>query len=272
MLLKILSVALLISFSPQMAFASHSNPNSNSKKVLIKPIAYSDGAVELEGFVAYPSGFENSRSKIPGILVVHDWTGVGPNVKMRIQKLAELGYIAFAADIYGKNVHPQPPEAGKVAGMYKANRPLLRHRVELGLAQLKAQVNVDPNKIVAMGYCFGGTTILELARSGADLKGFISFHGGLDTPTPQDAKNIKAPILILTGADDPSVPPKQIEAFENEMRAGDVKYQIVKYPGAVHAFTIREAGNDNSKGAAYNRNADLQSWEAMKTFLKQVFR
>jgi dienelactone hydrolase len=253
-------------------FSSSAWAAPKSKKILVKTVEYQDGTTTLEGLVAYPQGFENSRSKIPGILVVHDWTGVGPYMRMRVEKLAALGYIAFAADIYGKGVRPQPPEAGKVAGQFKADRPLMRHRAELGLEELKKQVNVDPNKIVAMGYCFGGTTILELARAGANLKGFISFHGGLDTPTPDDAKNIKGEVLVLTGADDPSVPPKQVEAFETEMKNGNVKYEVVKYPGAVHAFTVPTAGHDNSKGAAYNRPADLASWAAMKVFLKRIFQ
>ena len=122
-----------------------------------------------------------------------------------------------------------------------------------------------------MGYCFGGTTSLELARNGADLLACVSFHGGLDTPTPEDAKNIKAHVLVMTGADDPSVPPAQIQAFEDEMRGGKVDWVLIAYSNAVHAFTNPAAGNDNSKGVAYNEKADKRSWEAMKSFYQELF-
>jgi dienelactone hydrolase len=244
------------------------NRTANAK-IITKTVEYNDGSTVLEGKVAYDDANIGLR---PGILVVHEWTGLGTYVTSRIQKLAKLGYIAFAADIYGKGVRPTTPqEAGKTAGIYKNNRALLRQRVSLALEQLKAQPHVDVKKIAAIGYCFGGTTILELARSGADLKGFISFHGGLDTPTPNDAKNIKGEVLAFTGADDPHVPFKEVQAFEKEMREGHVKWELVTFGGAVHAFTNPEAGDDNSKGQAYNKDADLKSWEEMKLFLNRVF-
>ncbi len=129
---------------------------------------------------------------------------------------------------------------------------------------------VNPRKILVIGYCFGGTTALELARSGAPLVGTVSFHGGLSTPTPEDAKNIKGPVLAMHGADDPNVPPAEVKAFKDEMSRAKVKLEFIAYPGAVHAFTNPAAGNDNSKGAAYNANADKKSWIAFEKFLKQV--
>ena len=237
--------------------------------VVTKTVEYKDGNTTLEGKVAYDDA---NKGLMPGIVVVHEWTGLGTYVTSRIEKLAKLGYIAFAADIYGKGVRPtNPSEAGKIAGIYKNNRPLMRKRIELAFEQLKAQPHVDVQKLAAIGYCFGGTTILELARSGADLKGFVSFHGGLDTPTPQDAKNIKGEVLAFTGADDPHVLPKEVMAFEKEMRDGHVKWELVTFGGAVHAFTNPEAGDDNSKGQAYNKDADLKSWEEMKLFLNRIF-
>lgn len=238
-------------------------------EVKTQTISYQEGQTQLEGYLAYkPQG----AKKKPAILIVHEWTGLGPYVKKRAEKLAQLGYVAFAADIYGKGVRPTTPdEAGKTAGIYKGNRPLMRARVQAALAELKKQSQVDSQKIAAIGYCFGGTTVLELARSGADVKGVVSFHGGLQTPTPGDAKNIKAKVLVLHGADDPYVNAEEVKAFEDEMRGGFVDWQLIKYSGAVHSFTNPNAGNDPSKGAAYDKNADKRSWIAMKMFFQELF-
>jgi dienelactone hydrolase len=186
--------------------------------------------------------------------------------------LAQLGYVAFCADIYGKGVRPQnPQEAGVQAGKYKNDRQLLRARVNAGLDTLRRQPLVDPKHIAAIGYCFGGTTVIELARSGADVAGVVSFHGGLDSPTPADGKNIRCKVLVCHGADDPFEKPQDLAAFEGEMRDAKVDWQLIKYGGAVHSFTQPNAGNDNSKGAAYNEKADKRSWEAMKQFLAEIF-
>ena len=133
---------------------------------------------------------------------------------------------------------------------------------------LSHDARTDASKIAATGYCFGGTTVIELARSGAAIKGVVSFHGGLDSPSPADGKNIKAKVLALHGADDPYVPAKDVAAFEAEMKSSGVDYKLVNYPGAVHSFTHKAAGNDNSKGAAYNAEADKASWTEMEQFLK----
>jgi len=257
MRLSLLSL-LIFSLLPQAGFA----------KALTRTIEYKDGDVTLEGFLAVPA---NLKGKAPGVLVVHEWTGLGPYVKKRAEQLADLGYVAFAADIYGKGVRPATQEeAGKTAGIYKGNRPLLRRRIELALAELRKQKNVDASKVDALGYCFGGTTVLELARAGADVNGVISFHGSLDTLTPDDAKNIRAKVLAFHGAEDPFVPAKDVNAFEDEMRKGNVDWQLVKYAKAVHSFTVPDAGNDPSKGQAYNAEADRRSWESMKLFLKET--
>ena len=137
---------------------------------------------------------------------------------------------------------------------------------------LARQELTDPKRMAAIGYCFGGTAVLELARSGADVAGVVSFHGGLSSPTPSDAKNIRAKVLALHGADDPHVSPKEVAAFEDEMRQGGVDWQLIAYGGAVHAFTDWNAGTDNSKGAAYNERADRRSWEAMKQFFAELFK
>jgi len=234
-----------------------------------RTVDYKQGETVLEGFLAYDS---QGPAKRPGVLIVHDWTGVGPYVKKRAEQLARMGYVAFAADIYGKGVRPaSPKEAAATAGIYRKDRQLLRARVVAALAELRKQPNVLPDQIAAIGFCFGGTTVLELARAGADVVGVVSFHGGLDSPTPADGKNIKAKVLLLHGADDPFVPDAQVKALEDELRGGGVDWQLVKYGGAVHSFTIPDAGSDNSKGAAYNASAERRSWKAMEDFFAEVF-
>ncbi len=238
--------------------------------VQTKAVEYKQGETVLEGYLAWDDAIKGPR---PGVLVVHEWTGLGEYPKLRARKLAELGYVAFAADIYGKGVRPKSPqEAGATAGKYKNDRKLLRARVNAGLAELRRASDCDPKRVAAIGYCFGGTCVLELARSGADVVGIVSFHGGLDTPTPEDAKQIKGKVLVLHGGDDPHVPQKDVEAFQNEMRVAGADWQFVAYGGAVHAFTNPTAGNDKSRGAAYNADADRRSWEAMKTFFGELFK
>lgn len=238
--------------------------------VTTKLVEYNQGGAVLEGYLAWDDATSAPR---PGILVVHEWTGINPYIRQRVESLAKMGYVAFAADIYGKGVRPSAPaDAAKTAGIYKSDRPLLRARVNAGLDQLKAQKGVDQQRLAAIGYCFGGTSVLELARSGADVKGIVSFHGGLATPTPKDALNIKAKVLALHGADDPFVKADEVAAFQDEMRAARVDWELISYGNAVHSFTNPGAGNDNSKGAAYNEKADQRSWEAMKVFFAEIFK
>lgn len=234
-----------------------------------KPVDYKEGATLLEGLAVYDDAIQAKR---PAILVVHQWKGLSDYEKKRAEMLAKLGYNVFAVDIYGKGIRPDnPKDAAAEAAKYKENRALLRARVLAGLEVLKKHPLTDQSHIAAIGYCFGGTTALELARSGADIAGVVSFHGGLSTPNPGDAKNIKCKVLALHGADDPFVPVKEVEAFQEEMRQGKVDWQMNSYANAVHAFTDWNAGNDNSKGAAYNEKADKRSWEAMKQFFAEIF-
>ena len=234
-----------------------------------EPVEYKQGDAALEGWLVYD---DSAAGKRPGILVVHDWYGVGDYVKGRAEQLAKLGYVAFVADIYGKGIQPKDPtEAGAVAGKYKNDRPLVRARMVAALDILKADPHVDSTRIAAIGYCFGGMGVLELARSGAAIAGVVTFHGALDTPTPADAKNIKCKILVLHGADDPFAPAAQVAAFEDEMRKAGVDYEITLYGGAVHAFTREDSGTDNTKGVAYNEKADKRSWQAMQDFFAEIF-
>ena len=232
-------------------------------------IEYKHGDVLLEGYLAYDDSMEGKR---PGVLVVHEWYGHNPYARKRAEQLAGLGYVAFALDMYGKGVHAKDAsEAAVFSGKYKRDRQLMRARAKAGLDVLCQQPQVDTKRIAAIGYCFGGTTVLELARSGADVAGIVSFHGDLSTPNAEDAMNIKARVLVCHGADDPFVPAAQVSAFEEEMRKAGVDWQLIKYGGAVHSFSNPGAGNDNSRGAAYNERADHRSWEAMKSFFAEIF-
>jgi dienelactone hydrolase len=234
-------------------------------------VDYQDGKTTLEGFLAYDDSISGER---PGVLVVHQWHGITDYEKMRARQLAQLGYVAFCADIYGKGVRPRTPQAsGAEAGKFRSgDRKLLRERVNAGLEQLKQDPRVDSNRVAAIGYCFGGTTVLELARSGARLNGVVSFHGGLDSPNPADGKNIKCKVLVLAGADDPFQTPENLAAFESEMRDAGVDWQIVFYGGAVHAFTQPDVDKENMSGAKYNAAADRRSWQAMKDFFAEIFK
>jgi len=243
---------------------------SAQAKIVTQTIAYKQGDATLEGYLAYDDAAAGKR---PGVLVVHQWLGLTDYEKHRAEQLASLGYVAFCADIYGKGIRPKDTsEAGAQAGKYKGDRALLRARVNAGLDVLKKNELVDPRRVAAIGYCFGGTTVIELARSGADIAGVVSFHGGLDSPTPADGKNIKCKVLVCHGADDPFEEPEDLTAFEKELRDAKVDWRLIKYGGAVHSFTQPMAGNDNSKGAAYNERADKRSWQDMKSFFAEIFQ
>ena len=238
-------------------------------KVRSKLVEYKEGDTVLEGYLAYDDAL---KGKHPGELVVHAWMGLDDNARTRADMLAGLGYVAFAADIYGKGVRPKDAsEAGPLAGKYKSDRTLLRSRVNAGYAQLLKQANVDAARTAAVGYCFGGTTVIELARSGTPLAGVVSFHGGLDSPTPADGKNIKARVLALAGAADPHQKAEDLAAFKKELADANVDWQFAEYGGAVHCFTDATAGSDPSKGCAYDARADARSWSAMRSFFDEIF-
>ena len=239
-------------------------------EIVTKSVEYEQGGLKFEGKVAYDNA---STAKRPGVLVVHQWMGPTDYELRRAVQLAEMGYVAFVADIYGKGVRPtDQKQAGELAAKYRAERSLLRARAIAALAALKAQPLVDKGRIAAIGYCFGGGTVLELARSGAELSGVVSFHGNLDTPNPADAKAIRTRLLVLHGADDPYVTADQVAAFKKEMKDANVSYEFIAYPSAVHGFTMKESGDDPSKVMAYNAKADAESWQKMKEFFGQIFK
>ena len=231
---------------------------------------YRHGDTVLQGYLVYRNDVKGRR---PGVLVVHEWYGLGKYPKARADKLAELGYVAFALDMYGKGILAEDNErAAQLSGVYKEDRKLMRGRARAGLDVLRKHDLVDTDRVAAIGYCFGGTTALELARSGAELAGVVSFHGGLSTPVPADAKNIRGKVLVLHGSDDPLVGQQEVLAFQDEMRQAGVDWQMNTYGGAVHSFTNPEAGKNPLEGVAYNEKADRRSWDAMQRFFAEIFK
>lgn len=243
--------------------------SSNASAAIVKKAHdYNLAGKKYEGYIAYD---DSKKGPLPGVLVAHNWMGITDETKSKVDKLAELGYVAFAVDIYGKDVRPKNvEEASALSSGFKKDRVPLRNRMHQGLKVLREQKNVDRKKIAVVGYCFGGTAAIELGRAGGDVKAIVSFHGGLDSPKPADGAKIKGRVLALHGADDPYVPAAELTAFEEEMRSNKVDWQLVKYGGAVHSFTEKAAGTDNSKGAAYNATADARSWEAMKSLFSET--
>jgi dienelactone hydrolase len=234
-----------------------------------QPLPYADGGTKLAGYLARPAA---AKGKVPGVVVIHQWMGLTDHERKVSDDLARLGYVALAADIYGEGARPaNTGEAGKLAGTYKGDRALYRRRIAAAIAALKAQKGVDGSRLAVIGFCFGGTGALEAARAGMPVKGVVSFHGGLDVPTGFAPGPISAKLLVCHGADDPFVPAKEVAAFQDEMRQSKADYVFVAYAGAVHAFTQKEAGSDNAKGAAYNEAAHRRSWQHMKDFFKEIF-
>lgn len=232
-----------------------------------EPLLYKDGDVTLEGYMA-----RADKVGAPVVLIVHQWKGLGEYEKRRADMLAKEGYNAFAIDMYGQGIRPQKPEeAGALAGSYKNDPVLARKRLHAALETVRKMSSVGP-QIAILGYCFGGTMALEAGRAGEELAAIISFHGGLGTKAPAAENAIKGPIMVHHGADDPHVPPAEVVGFEQEMANAHAMMTFYAYPGAVHSFTEREAGNDPTKGAAYNEDADVLSWQRSLAFLEKSFK
>ena len=234
-----------------------------------KTVSYMDGSAALEGYLVYDGSFQGIR---PGILLVHEWWGLNPYIMSRARQMAGLGYVVFAADIYGKDNRPKDmKEAGKFSGMFSADRTLMLSRANAGLNELLKSDQLDKTRIAAIGYCFGGGVALELARSGADIKGVVTFHGSLGTPTNENYDNTKARILALHGANDPFVNTAVVNEFEDSLKKANLDWQVVLYGGAVHGFSNPDNGTNAASGLAYNESADKRSWAAMKMFLEDLF-
>ena len=233
----------------------------------LKAVKYKDGDQILNGFCIQPKS--KSQQK-PGILILPAWMGIDKLSKDTAENLSKLGYYAFIADIYGEDNYPKnTSEAGQKAGYYKTNFVDYQKRISLALEQLILSGS-NPDNIVVIGYCFGGTGALEASRSHLNIKGAVSFHGGLGRDAKRTIEPITAKVLVCHGADDPYVPTTEITAFQQEMRDAKADWQMIYYANAVHSFTNPEAGTDNSKGAAYNKIAADRSWEHLKLFLQEV--
>lgn len=232
-------------------------------------VEYQDGADTLEGYLVYDDALTGER---PAVIVVHEWKGLGDYAKRRADMLAEKGYLAFAADIYGKGMRASNhEEAGKLAGVYLNDRQKMRSRAKAALDYVRGHELSLDDRIAAIGYCFGGTTVLEMARAGFDFKGAASFHGALKTPSPAAPGGVKAKVMVFHGSQDTFVPAEDIAAFQKEMTAADADWQFVSFSKAVHSFTVREAGDNPASGIAYNREADERSWAMLTLFLKEIF-
>jgi dienelactone hydrolase len=242
-------------------------------KIVGMDVAYSTEGVVMKGYLAYD---ENMKGKRPGVLVVHEWWGLNDYARKRARTLAELGYTALAVDMYGEGkVVQHPDDAGKFSSALMKNFDVGKARFMAAMDLLKGQPNVDPTRIAAIGYCFGGGIVLNMARQGVDLKGVASFHGSLTAVKPAQPGSVKAKILVLHGADDKFITEQQLAAFKEEMKTAGADFKFVSYPGAVHSFTnpgADELGKKYNIPIAYNRVADTKSWEELKKFLHRIFR
>lgn len=234
-----------------------------------RTISYNDKNQQLDGFYAAP---DKPLPGNPGVLILPAWMGITDHEKSVATELASKGYRVFVADIYGVDKRPKDTkEAAALSTQFKNDPKLYQKRIELALEQLPGQ-GADWSRLAAVGYCFGGTGVLEMARSQMSVKGVISVHGGLGKDSSRSNGKIKCSVLALHGADDPFVKPEDIRSFEKEMRDGKADWQMVYYGNSVHAFTEKSAGKDNSKGAAYNEKADIRSKKAILDFLEELFQ
>ncbi len=236
-------------------------------------VEYTSGEATLKGYVAYDDSFSEKR---PGVLVVHEFWGLNEYARKRARMLAELGYVALAVDMYGDGKGSEhPDEARKFATEIRKNMDLGRSRFLAAVDVIKGHKYVDPDRIGAIGYCFGGGIVLQMARDGVDLKGVASFHGALATSAPAKAGSVKAKILVLHGEDDNFITPEQVEEFKKEMESAGADFRFISYPGATHGFTNPEADENAKKynmKIGYNAEADAKSWAKMKKFFKKVFK
>ena len=256
---KIFAFLMLISFSSHAA-------------IMTEEFVYSDGDIDMVGYFAFDTEVKGPR---PAVIVVHEWWGHNDYAKRRARMLAGLGYRALALDMYGNGKNAtHPKDAGKFSGAVKANMAVAEKRFMAAYKYLQKRKNVDKNKISAIGYCFGGGIVLEMARRGVDLDGVVSFHGSLGTKEKAKKGKVKAKVLVLNGQADPFVKAASIASFKKEMKAANVDFKFINYPGAKHAFTNPGADKFGAKfkiPLAYNAAADKNSWDEMKRFLLSIF-
>ena len=239
-------------------------------KLVTKTVSYEQNGTKLEGYLAYDDA-ATEKGKVPGVVVFPEWWGLNDYVKGRAEQLAKMGYVAFAADIYGGGQSTTEPAKAKELSSKFYGKPLMAERAQAALDQLLKTGMVDESKVAAIGFCFGGTTSLALAYTGAPLAGVVTFHGAL-IPAPADAaQKTKAKFLILHGALDPFVNKETVDGFLKAMNDGKFDFQFVEYSGAVHAFTNPNADKAHVDGLAYNAEAATRSWDQMKEFFGEIF-
>jgi dienelactone hydrolase len=239
-------------------------------KIVTQAVPYKHGDVELEGYLAYDDAAADKR---PGVLVVHEWWGLNDFAKDRARAVAELGYVALAVDMYGRGVvTDDSAKAGRLAGQFRNDAALWRGRARAAYAVLRKHPRVDPTRIAAIGFCFGGSTVLHMAADGLDLAGVVSFHGGLTPFSDGDARQIKAKLLILHGDADPHVSAESLRAFQDSLRKAPVDWQLIIYSGAKHGFTNPAADRPGMEGVGYQKAAAERSWQHMRLFLDEIFR
>jgi dienelactone hydrolase len=264
---------LLIILAIGVGFAAVLGPSPAGAKVIGKAVDYSAGGTVLKGYLAYD---DKVMGKRPGVLVVHEWWGLNDYIRKRARMLAKLGYTALALDMYGEGkIVSHPDDARTFSSEVMKNFPVAKERFLAAVEFLKQQPTVDPANIAAIGYCFGGGVVLNMARQGVDLKGVASFHGSLAVVKPDTSTRIKAAVRVYNGADDKFITPEQIDAFKKEMADQKVNFKFVNYPGAVHGFTnpdATELGKKFNMAYAYSARADQESWKDLQQFLKDIFK
>jgi len=260
MLKKLLVTLSSLAFSLVLTAPAHAD-------IVQKPIVYTIDEQPYEGYYAINEGLGTDQ---PVVLLIHDWDGIDDYEKRRVQMLAEQGYAAFAIDLYGQGIRPETTEESEAeSSKLYSDRETMRQRLFAGLQEAQNLPGIDGSRVVAMGYCFGGASVLELARAGAEIDGFVSFHGGLETPDNQNYEQVQAPILILHGSDDPVAPMEQVTSLAQAMNEAELAYQMEVYGGVRHSFTVWGAQGDSSQ---YDATADLASWEALLSFLEKQLR
>ncbi len=261
--MKIFSIAVMISIYAGISFSA----------IITREVTYSADSLTMKGYLAYDDAITR---KAPGILVVHEWWGQNEYSRHRAEMLAQLGYVAFAVDMYGNGKQADhPDDAGKFAAEASANMEKMKARFIAAMEALKKDPHVEPGEIGAIGYCFGGGVVLKMARDGADLKAVASFHGALPPAKVEAKGSIKTKLLVCNGADDKFISADAIKDFKAEMNAAGADMKFINYPGAIHGFSnpaSTEIGKKFNLAIAYNENADKKSWEEMKKLFKKAFK
>jgi dienelactone hydrolase len=243
--------------------------SARAADVKTKEVTYKQGDTELTGFFAWDDA---AKGKRPGVIVVHEFWGHNEHARNQAKRLAEAGYVAFALDMYGKGkVTTHPEDAQKFMAEATKDAAVMTARFNAALAQLKQDPHVDPEKIAAIGYCFGGRVVTNMARAGADLDAVVSFHGALDTQTPVEKGKVKARVLICTGGADPLVTADTVQTFEKQMKDAGAKIEVITFPGVKHSFTNPDAAKAGMDAVAYDADADKKSFAAMLKMFDEVF-